>query len=273
MALLFDSGRHEYFLDGVLLPSTTQILRDSGLIRLRRHSAVHPRGRAGARQRRARAHSLPERGRSRLVVGRSRVPRLSRCLVAVLRASAPSCRCSASTALASRGIAQPARSTALRDRRRRLADRLRDRRPRRRRGQDLQTAGYSAWRWSGRPRIRGSPPCCRSFPALAPRRRCVCADGRSPQFHEYTDPRDYSRFQTLAAAWHIRNERGGIVQPTTSPRRRPMPWPQCSCRRNVNLIPPNPDAIVRFYPNPLDVIRAYVESDFHRGSPPSTSAR
>lgn len=28
--------------------------------------------------------------------------------------------------------------------------------------------------------------------------------------------------------------------------------------------PPNPDAIVRFYPNPTDVIRAYVESDFHR---------
>jgi hypothetical protein len=28
--------------------------------------------------------------------------------------------------------------------------------------------------------------------------------------------------------------------------------------------PPNPDAIVRFYPNPVDVIRAYVESNFHR---------
>jgi hypothetical protein len=28
--------------------------------------------------------------------------------------------------------------------------------------------------------------------------------------------------------------------------------------------PPNPDAIVRFYPNPVDVIRAYVESDFQR---------
>lgn len=26
--------------------------------------------------------------------------------------------------------------------------------------------------------------------------------------------------------------------------------------------PPNPDAIVRFYPNPIDIIRAYVESDF-----------
>lgn len=28
--------------------------------------------------------------------------------------------------------------------------------------------------------------------------------------------------------------------------------------------PPNPDAIIRFYPNPLGIIRAYVESDFHR---------
>jgi hypothetical protein len=27
--------------------------------------------------------------------------------------------------------------------------------------------------------------------------------------------------------------------------------------------PPDPGAIVRFYPNPLEVIRAYVESDFH----------
>src|SRR6266851_2262891 len=26
--------------------------------------------------------------------------------------------------------------------------------------------------------------------------------------------------------------------------------------------PPDPDAIVRFYPNPLGIIRAYVESDF-----------
>jgi hypothetical protein len=30
---------------------------------------------------------------------------------------------------------------------------------------------------------------------------------------EYTDPRDYSRFQTLVAAWHIRHERGAIVEP------------------------------------------------------------
>lgn len=28
------------------------------------------------------------------------------------------------------------------------------------------------------------------------------------RFHEYVDPRDYSRFQTLAAAYHIRLERG-----------------------------------------------------------------
>src|SRR5437870_12627127 len=32
MALLFDAINHEYWLDSVKVPSTTQILRDSGLI-------------------------------------------------------------------------------------------------------------------------------------------------------------------------------------------------------------------------------------------------
>ena len=33
------------------------------------------------------------------------------------------------------------------------------------------------------------------------------------QFREYVDPRDYSRIQVLAAAWHIREQFGATMQP------------------------------------------------------------
>src|SRR3954454_11294161 len=55
MALLFDHAAHEYFLDGERVPSTTQILRDSGLIRL---EGIPPFILEAARKRGSAVHAL-----------------------------------------------------------------------------------------------------------------------------------------------------------------------------------------------------------------------
>lgn len=211
MALLFDHAAHEYFLDGVRLPSTTEILRASGLIRLdgippfileaalKRGSAVHQL-----------VHYLNEddlawdsvdvayRGYLDAWV-KYREERQLQVLLCEHRLASRRHRVSGTADLfclidgdgwvIDYKTGEPEDVAA-----------------------DFQTGNYlgMATEWAAED--------ARLAAALAQAKRWrrgsvrLRKDGRFIA-KEYTDPRDYSRFQTLAAAWHIRTERGAIVQP------------------------------------------------------------
>ena len=211
MALLFDPGRHEYFLDGVELPSTTRILRDSGIVsfdgvpdfileRARtRGSAVH-----------ALCHYLNEgdldwssvdpayRGYLDAWVrcrdDRRIVPLLCEYRVASRRHRLTGtidilCEIAGDGWLLDYATGDPVAC-----------------------GKQLQTAGYLglATEWASEDaRLAAVLKAFSRWRRASIRLR---ADGTF-QFREYLDPRDYSRVQTLAAAWHIRNEFGGVAKP------------------------------------------------------------
>lgn len=211
MALLFNHAAHEYFLDGEQLPSTTTVLRDSGLIRLdgvpafileaalKRGTAVHalvhyynegdldwssvddayrPYLEAWVRfveERRVRALLCEHRLASR----RHRV-----CGTLDLL-----CEMDAEGWLIDFKTGNPEDVAA-----------------------DLQTGCYlgMAMEWAVEdPQLR---VVMKQFTRW---RRASVRLMRTGSFRitEYIDPRDYTAFQTLAAAWHIRHERGAIVQP------------------------------------------------------------
>lgn len=210
MALLFNADRHEYWLDGALLPSTTQILRESGLVRFdgipafileaarTRGSAVHqlchfaneddldwssvddayrPYLEAWMRYR--------EERRLRVLLCEHRIASRRHRVTGTLDLL---CEIDGDGWLIDYKTGDPEHVAA-----------------------DFQTAAYLglALEWAEEdPRIAE---------VLAQHRRWRRGAVRlmktgSFRFIEYTDVRDFTRFQTLAAAWHIRNERGAIVQ-------------------------------------------------------------
>lgn len=211
MALLFDAERHEYFLDGALMPSTTQILRDSGLIRL---DSIPAFILEAARQRGSAVHqlvhylneddldwtSVDDKYRPYLDAWlRFREERKLAVLLCEHRLASRRhrvtgtldllCEIDGDGWLIDYKTGDPEDVAA-----------------------DFQTGAYlgQAMEWAVEDQ--------RLAAVLKRHQRWRRASVRlmktgSFRAHEYTDPRDYSRFQTLAAAWHIRNERGAIVQP------------------------------------------------------------
>jgi hypothetical protein len=211
MALIFNGtdGKHEYYLDGVLTPSNTTILKDSGLIRFdgvpehileaarRRGSAVHqlchfdnegdlyhasvddayrPYLEAWQRCRR-------DRGITVLLCEHriaSRTHRVTGTLDLL-------CESDGDGWLLDYATGDPASCAKF-----------------------LQTAGYlgMALEWQAEDR-----ELARVLGRHSRWRRAsvrLCRDG-SFRFKEYEDAREYARFQILASAWHIRREYGGIV--------------------------------------------------------------
>lgn len=76
---------------------------------------------------------------------------------------------------------------------------------------DFQTAGYLglAFEWA-----LTDPRLAQALQLFPRWRRASVRLKKDKTFlvTEYTDARDYARFQTLTAAWHIRNERGALEQ-------------------------------------------------------------
>jgi hypothetical protein len=211
MSLLFEHDAHRYWLDGQVVPSTTQILRDSGLIRL---DGIPPFILEAARKRgsacHALVHFLNEGDLDWSSVDDSYRPYLEawiryrdeRQLVVLLcehrivsrrhRVAGTLdllCEIDGDGWLIDYKTGDPEDVAA-----------------------DFQTGSYlgMAMEWSSDD--------ARLEAVLARHarwRRGAVRLMKTGSFRakEYTDPRDYSRFQTLAAAWHIRNERGAIVQP------------------------------------------------------------
>ncbi len=206
MALLFDANAHEYFLDGQLMPSVTQILRDQGLIDLRGIPAFILEA---ARQRGSAVHQLVHylneddldwssvsdayRGYVDAWI-RYRDETNLRVLLCEHRLASRRHKVTGTLDLLCEidGVGwiidyktgDPALVSA-----------------------DLQTAGYLglAMEWA----VDDS----RLADVLNRHQRWRRGAVRlrrtgTFQAHEYTDPRDYSRFQVLTAAWHIRQQRG-----------------------------------------------------------------
>lgn len=211
MALLFDHDKHEYWLDGRQLPSTTGVLRDSGLIRLdgippfileaarKRGSAVHqlvhyqnendldwssiddayrPYLEAWMRYREER-QLVVLLCEHRIVSRRHRVAGTLDLL----------CEIDGQGWLIDYKTGDPEDVAA-----------------------DFQTGAYlgQAMEWASE-----DPRLAEVLARHQRWRRAAVRLMKTGSFRvtEYTDARDYARFQTLAAAWHIRNERGAIVQP------------------------------------------------------------
>ncbi|HYM24958.1 MAG TPA: hypothetical protein VEU08_17195 [Vicinamibacterales bacterium] len=210
MALLFEHDAHRYFLDGIETPSMTRILRDSGVVSFegvpefilerarKRGSAVH-----------ALCHYLNENdldwasvdeayrgyldGWRRLRDERQIEPLLCEYRVASRRHRLTGtidilCAIAGDGWLLDYATGDPVAC-----------------------GKQLQTAGYlgMAFEWSAEDAKLAAV--LRRFPRWRRASVRLRADGTF-QFREYLDPRDYSRVQTLAAAWHIRSEFGGVAK-------------------------------------------------------------
>lgn len=211
MALLFDSRAHEYFLDGPQVPSTTQILRDSGLIRL---DGVPPFILEAARKRGSAVHQLVhyanEGDLDWASVDDAYRPYLEgwlrfcqeqhvQVLLCEYRIASRRHRVAGTLDL----LCEIGRDGWLLDYKTGDPEDV---------AADFQTGSYlgMAMEWASEDRGLAS--------VLARHERWRRGSVRllktgSFRATEYTDPRDYSRFQTLAAAWHIRRERGALVQP------------------------------------------------------------
>jgi hypothetical protein len=212
MALVFDAVKHEYWLDGHLVPSTTQILRESGLIRF---DGIPPFILEAARTRGSAVHALVHylneddldwgsvdpayRGYLDAWVAckneRQIVPLLCEHRIASRRHRVAGtldllCEIDGNGWLIDYATGDPEDVS-----------------------KDFQTGSYLglAYEWGilEDARLRDTLQLHHRWRRAAVRLR------RTGKFSvtEYTDPRDYARFQTLAAAWHIRHERGAIVQP------------------------------------------------------------
>jgi hypothetical protein len=209
MALLFDAGAHEYFLDGPKVPSNTQVLRDSGIVRF---DGIPEFVLERARRRGSDVHALAHYANEGDLDWNSVDPGYRGYLDAWLECKRQRC------------IAPLLCEYRVASRRHRVAgtidllaeiegdgwlldyatgDPVAC-------GKQLQTAGYlgMAMEWaSGDPRLAD---------VLGQHKRWRRASVRLMKtgifrFREYDDQRDYSRFQTLASAWHIRNEFGGVA--------------------------------------------------------------
>lgn len=210
MALMFDRERHEYWIDGVLTPSTTQILRDSGLIRLdgvpefilerarKRGSAVHEL-----------IHFSNEDDLDWSSVDEAYLPYLNawmaykterqpRVLLCEYRIASRRHRVTGTLDL----LCEIGDDGWILDYATGDPEDV---------SKDFQTASYLglAMEWASE-----DPRLAQVLRRHARWRRAAVRLMRTGSFRvtEYDDPRDYARFQTLVAAWHIRNERGAIVQ-------------------------------------------------------------
>jgi hypothetical protein len=211
MALLFNgqNGAHEYYLDGQLTPSMTQVLRDMGLVRFpgvpdfilerarMRGSAVHALCHY-ANERDLDESSIDEAYRGyleawrRCVDERQIVPLLCEHRVASRRHRLTGtidilCESGGDGWLLDYATGDPVQCAKA-----------------------LQTAGYFglALEW------QAEDPRLRDVLARFPRWRRASVRLRKDgnfQFREYTNVREYGQMQILTAAWHIRNEFGAIV--------------------------------------------------------------
>lgn len=211
MALLFDASAHAYYLDGELVPSTTQVLRDSGLIRL---NAIPEHVLEAARTRGSAVHQLVHYLNDDDLDWSSVDPAYQGYLDAWLAFRAE------------RRVEALLCEYRIASRRHRVAGTLdllgvidgdgwlldyKTGNPEDV-AADLQTGSYvgMALEWAAQD-ARLADVLGR-FPHWRRGSVRLYKTGRF-HFQEYTDPRDYSCFQALAAAWHIRTERGAIVQP------------------------------------------------------------
>jgi hypothetical protein len=212
MGLIFNGtdGAHDYYLDGVLTPSMTQILRDSGLIRF---DGVPAFILEAARKRGSAVHQLCHYANEDDLDPTSVDDAYRGYLDAWLR-----CR-------AERGIRPLLCERRIASRRHRVTGTL-----------DLlcaidgdgwlldyatgdpvncsknfQTAGYLGLAMEWKSEDRELANVLHRFQRWRRGSVRLRKDG-SFLFREYTDVREYARFQILAAAWHIRQEYGGIVQ-------------------------------------------------------------
>jgi len=210
MALLFEATGHTYYLDGLVVPSVTQILRELGLINF---DHVPPRILEDARRRGSDVHALIHYSNEDDLDDTSIDPDY-RGYLAAWRA----CR-------ATRGIAPILCEYRIASRRHRFAGTL-----------DclcaiggdgwlldyatgdpddvakhLQTAAYHGLmrEWA-----TGDPVLAETLARFRTWRRAsvrLRSDG-TYQFREYTDPRHYGEMLTLVAAWHIRAAHRGAAQ-------------------------------------------------------------
>lgn len=211
MALIFHHAAHQYFLDGPIVPSNTQMLRAQGLVRL---DGVPAFILERARVRGSAVHQLVHFDNEGDLDAASIDPAYDGYLAAWRK-----CR-------TERGIEPLLCEHRIASRRHRIAgtldllcesdgegwlldyctgdlDKL---------AKHLQTGGYlgMAFEWA-----ENDP---RLAEVLRRHRRWRRAGVRLRQngtfrFHEYTDATDYSRFLTLAAAWHIREAEGAVLEP------------------------------------------------------------
>jgi hypothetical protein len=209
MALMFDKADHAYFLDGPQVPSTTGILRDSGLIRLDYIPAfILEKARVRGTAVHALVHYLNEndlhwpsvdpRYRGYLDAWiRYREETQLRVLLCEYRIASRRHRVAGTLDL----LAEIDGEGWLIDYATGNPEDV---------AKDFQTGSYlgMAFEWAAED--------ARLANVLARhkrwRRRAIRLrpDGAF-RVSEYTDPRDYARFQTLTAAWHIRNERGAAA--------------------------------------------------------------
>src|SRR5262245_58878886 len=209
MALLFDHDIHAYTLDGTRLPSVTGILRDQGLIHF---NGVPPTILEAARRRGSAVHALihydnendldetsvDENWRAYLEAWRAcRAERHIVCLLCERRLASRRHRVCGTLDL----LCEIDGDGWLLDYATGDPDHV---------AKHLQTAGYLglALEWAVEDAELGRV--LSQFPRW---RRASVRLRRTGMFvfREYTDTLDYTRFQILAAAWHIRQEEGGIV--------------------------------------------------------------
>ena len=209
MALLFDASRHEYFLDGVQVPSVTGVLRDSGLIDLSQiPSFVLERARVRGSAVHQLVHYLNEddlawdsvdpmfRGYLDAWVAYREQTAL-RVLLCERRVASRRHRVAGTLDL----LAIIADEGWLIDYKTGDPEDV---------AADFQTSAYlgMAFEWAEQDaRLAEALRLFSRWRRAAVRLR---KDGRFT-VTEYTDVRDYARFHTLVGAWHIRHERGAIV--------------------------------------------------------------
>jgi hypothetical protein len=211
MGLIFNGtdGKHEYFLDGVQTPSNTQVLRDNGLVRF---DGVPPFILEAARRRGSAVHALAhfdnendldETSVDDIYRGyldawrRCKAEKQIRCLLCERRIASRKhrvtgtldllCEIDGDGWLIDYATGDPAQCA-----------------------KHLQTAGYlgMALEW------RTEDPELAAVLARHQRWRRASVRLRRTGtfvFREYDDPYEYTKFQVLAAAWHIRVGEGGII--------------------------------------------------------------
>jgi len=212
MSLVFESGPHRYSLDGCVVPSNTQILKAQGLIRL---NGVPPDILERARQRGAHCHQLIHYANEGDLDEASIDPQYAGYLRAwrqcVLERRLQPLLCEYRIGSRRHRIAGTLDLLCESDGEGWLFDyctgvleKL---------AKHLQTAGYlgMAYEWA---QSEGDRRLAEVLARHARWRRAGVRLRSNGTFRvvEYPHATDYARFLTLAAAWHIRQEEGGVLE-------------------------------------------------------------